>query len=404
MTDKLALFGGKKVRNIKMPPRHAFGKAEEAYLNKAIKYYRSMGEDPPYQGKFEEMFCKKFNKFMGNKGYSDAVSSGCAAIYVSLASLNLKKNSEVLLSAVTCSSDLSVILLQGFKPILVDSAKNSYNVNLEEVKKKITSRTRAAILTHAAGEPIQDIKKIAEYLKKKKIFLIEDCSQAHGAYPKGQKLKVGNYGNMAAFSMMYRKNIAMGGSGGMVYTRNKKLHLLGMRHADRGAPVWLKYKLDLRNPGIADFPALNFNTNDLSCATGLAQINRINKTLYKRKKFIKKIIYLLKKKSIVCFPYNFHEGFSPFYFPIFVNKKLIKCSVDRFAEALKAEGIGIGVKYGCLPYTWGWAKKYFKNQKTNNAINSRDSCFHLYVNENYRDKEAFDVIKAILKVEKYYLK
>ena len=115
----------------------------------------------------------------------------------------------------------------------------------------------------------------------------------------------------------------MGGSGGMVYTRNKKLHLLGMRHADRGAPVWLKYKLDLRNPGIADFPALNFNTNDLSCATGLAQINRINKTLYKRKKFIKKIIYLLKKKSIVCFPYNFHEGFSPFYFPIFVNKKLI---------------------------------------------------------------------------------
>ena len=62
MTDKLALFGGKKVRNIKMPPRHAFGKAEEAYLNKAIKYYRSIGEDPPYQGKFEEMFCKKFNK------------------------------------------------------------------------------------------------------------------------------------------------------------------------------------------------------------------------------------------------------------------------------------------------------------------------------------------------------
>ena len=95
--------------------------------------------------------------------------------------------------------------------------------------------------------------------------------------------------------MMYRKNIAMGGSGGMVYTRNRKLHLLGMRHADRGAPVWLKYKLDLRNPGIANFPALNFNTNDLSCATGIAQIERINLTLQNRKKFIRKIVSLIKK-------------------------------------------------------------------------------------------------------------
>ena len=404
MKNKLAIFGGTKIRKTKMPSRFAFGKNEEAYLNKAIKYYRKKGEDPPYQGKFEKIFCNKFNTFMGKKGYSDAVSSGCAAIYVSLASLNLPKNSEILLSAVTCSSDLSVIILQGFKPILVDSAKNSYNVNLDQIKKKITKKTRAAILTHAAGEPIQEIDKIAKYLKKKKIFLIEDCSQAHGAYPENNKTKVGNYGNIAAFSMMYRKNIAMGGSGGMVYTRNRKLHLLGMRHADRGAPVWLKYKLDLRNPGIANFPALNFNTNDLSCATGIAQIERINLTLQNRKKFIRKIVSLIKKKSQACYPYDFHNGFSPFYFPIFVKRERIKCSVDKFAKAIQAEGIGIGIKYGCLPRTWKWANKYLGRQKTINAINTRDRCFHLYVNENYKVKEAFDTIKAIIKVENYFLK
>ena len=137
MKKKLALFGGSKIRKTKMPPRYAFGKSEEKYLKKAIQYYRMRGEDPPYQGKFEEIFCKKFNNFMGQKkGYSDAVSSGCAAIYVSLAALNLPKNSEVLISPVTCSSDLSVIILQGYKPVLVDSEKNSYNVNLEEIKKK----------------------------------------------------------------------------------------------------------------------------------------------------------------------------------------------------------------------------------------------------------------------------
>lgn len=405
MKKKLALFGGSKVRKTKMPPRYAFGKSEEKYLKKAIQYYRMRGEDPPYQGKFEEIFCKKFNNFMGQKrGYSDAVSSGCAAIYVSLAALNLPKNSEVLISPVTCSSDLSVVILQGHKPVLVDSEKNSYNVNLEEIKKKITNKTKAAILTHAAGEPISEINKISKYLKKRKIFLVEDCSQAHGAYPRGNKTKVGNYGNIAAFSMMYRKNIAMGGSGGMVYTKNKKLHLLAMRHADRGAPVWMKYKLDLRNPGIADFPALNFNTNDLSCATGIAQIERVNTTIQNRKKFIKRIIELIKINSKVCIPYDFHNGFSPFYFPIFVKKELIKCSVDKFAKAIQAEGIGVGIKYGCLPRTWKWANKYFVGQKTKNAINTRNRCFHLYVNENYKYKEALDTINAIVKVENFYLK
>jgi perosamine synthetase len=405
MKKRLALFGGSKVRKTKMPPRYAFGKSEEKYLKKAIQYYRMRGEDPPYQGKFEEIFCKKFNNFMGQKkGYSDAVSSGCAAIYVSLAALNLPKNSEVLISPVTCSSDLSVVILQGHKPVLVDSEKNSYNVNLEEIKKKITNKTKAAILTHAAGEPISEINKISKYLKKRKIFLIEDCSQAHGAYPRGNKTKVGNYGNIAAFSMMYRKNIAMGGSGGMVYTKNKKLHLLAMRHADRGAPVWMKYKLDLRNPGIADFPALNFNTSDLSCATGIAQIERVNTTIQNRKKFIKRIIELIKISSKVCIPYDFHNGFSPFYFPIFVKKELIKCSVDKFAKAIQAEGIGVGIKYGCLPRTWKWANKYFVGQKTKNAINTRNRCFHLYVNENYKYKEALDTINAIVKVENFYLK
>ena len=78
--------------------------------------------------------------------------------------------------------------------------------------------------------------------------------------------------------------------------------------------------------------------------------------------------------------------------------------MDKFAEAIQAEGIGVGIKYGCLPITWKWAKKYFKGQKTINAINTRNNCFHLYVNEKYTKREVDEVIKAILKVENYYLK
>ena len=157
--SKLAIYGGKKVRYTKMPARHALGNNEIKLIKKAINYYKSIDEDPPYQGKFEDELCKKFSIMMGG-GYTDAVSSGCAALYVALASLNIKKGSEILLSPVTCSSDLSVLLLQGYKPVLIDSGKLSYNVTFDELKKKITKKTKAAILTHAAGEPIEEISKI----------------------------------------------------------------------------------------------------------------------------------------------------------------------------------------------------------------------------------------------------
>ena len=77
----------------------------------------------------------------------------------------------------------------------------------------------------------------------------------------------------------------------------------------------------------------------------------------------------------------------------------------EFAKALKAEGIDLGEHYGCLVDTWPWAKKYMKdNFKATNAKNARNRAFHLYLNENYSDQEAFDIIEAIKKVETYFLR
>ena len=242
---KPAILGGSKTRITKMPPRFSFGKKENFEIKKMLKYYNKRGEDPKYSGEWEKKYCKKFSTFMGG-GYSDAVATGTGAIYVAMKALELKKNSDVIISPVTCSGNFSCITEQGLNPILVDSKPNSYNTSLSEIKKKLTKKTKLIQLTHVGGEPVSDIKSIADFARKKKILLLEDCSQAIGARVEGKY--VGTFGDIAAFSTMYRKNLAANSSGGIIYTKNYERFKKVLAYADRGKVLW-KENLDFRDPG-----------------------------------------------------------------------------------------------------------------------------------------------------------
>ncbi len=399
---KLAILGGKKTRSKKMPPRFSFGVKENSEIKKMLKYYKSRGEDPKYSCLWEKKFCNKFSNFMGG-GYSDAVATGTGAIYVAMKALEIKKNSDVIISPVTCSGNFSCITEQGYNPILVDSNKNSYNTSLNKIKERITKNTKLIQLTHAGGEPVKDVKEIAAYAKKKKIFLLEDCSQAIGA--KVNNKFVGSFGDIAAFSTMYRKNLAANSSGGIVFTKNYNLYKKVLAYADRGKILW-KENLDFRDPGNSIFPALNWNTDEFTCAIGLANLNRLRQTNNLRRKFVKMLVKRMKDKNVQsCKLLNYNNGYSPFFLPIIYNPKILKLSQKRFTKALLAEGIPIGTNYGCLVSTWKWTKKYFKKvYKSRNALNTRNQCFHLYLNENYRENEVKDIVNAILKIENYFLK
>lgn len=399
---KLAINGGPKIRNKPMPSRIAFGINEEKEMNKMISHYKNLSEDPKYSGLWEEKFCNAFNNFMGG-GYSDAVASGTGAIYIGMKALELPKNSDVILSPVTCSGAFSCITEQGHTPVLVDSVKNSYNTNLDQIKRRLTKKTKLIQITHAAGEPVSDIESIARFARTNGIYLLEDCSQAIGA--KVNNKYVGTFGDVSAFSTMYRKNLAANSSSGLVYTkRSKRFFRKILSYADRGKILWNK-SLDIRDPKYSLFPALNWNTDEFSCAIGLANIKRLKKTNLRRNKFLGKLVKEINKYSKVCYSYNYHRNFSPFYFPIFVRQEKIRVSKIKFAKALAAEGIGLGEHYGCLVSTWPWAQKYLSDKfVAKNSIDSRDRCFHLYLNENYGQNEINDIINAMIKVENFYLK
>ncbi len=394
----LAIHGGKPVRQKPMPFRCAFGKDEVASLMQAVEYYTSRQEDPPYQGYFEERFCRDFAEYLGG-GYADAVSSGTAAVYVALAALELPQGSEVIISPVTDSGPLNCIIQQGLVPVVADSMPDSYNMGVEQFLARVSPRTSAVLAVHCAGEPLE-IDRLVEEAGKRGIRVLEDCSQAPGAVWNGQR--VGSYGDIAAFSTMYRKSLAAGASGGLVFARDRDLYHRALAHADRGKQVW-RTDMNLNNPGKALFPALNFNTDELSCAIGIASLRRLQDAVDRRVAFLERFIAELNGQSSACSPYAFHRGHSPFFFPVFVDIDRLSCSKIELAEAVAAEGIGLLPHYGCVISGWSWAKEYLSDDfVAENALSTRNRSFNLFVNERYGDEEVRDIIAAILKVERFF--
>src|SRR6185295_2850892 len=129
---------------------------------------------------------------------------------------------------------------------------------------------------------------------------------------------VGTFGNIAAFSTMYRKAHITGGSGGIVYTRDLGLFRRALAHADRGKPRW-ETGFDDRRPSTFLFPALNHHTDEISCGVGLASLSRLHDTIVRRMSFVTELTARMLDECAVCRPYGYTPGDSPFVYPIVVD-------------------------------------------------------------------------------------
>lgn len=172
------------------------------------------------QGEEVEQFEEEFAKFLGAK-YCVSVNSGTDALILGVRVLNLFPG-EILIPANTYISTALAASENGLKPVFVDIDENDFGINLSDLKKKINSRTRAIIIVHLYGQPekMEEINEIIK-LSGKKIYLIEDACQAHGAEYKG--IKVGNFGVFAAFSFYPGKNLGAYGDGGALVTNSSQI-------------------------------------------------------------------------------------------------------------------------------------------------------------------------------------
>ena len=170
------------------------------------------------RGKALEVLEQEFAKRLGVK-YAFAFNSGRSALLAILDSLGLEKGNEVLLQAFTCNAVPNPVIWTGLKPVYVDCREDDFNIDVDDLERKITSRSRVVIVQHTFGLPA-DIDKVVELCKRHNLILIEDCAHALGAKYKGQL--VGTFGKAAFFSFS-RDKVISSVYGGMAVTNDEKL-------------------------------------------------------------------------------------------------------------------------------------------------------------------------------------
>ncbi|MBL8102389.1 MAG: DegT/DnrJ/EryC1/StrS family aminotransferase, partial [Anaerolineales bacterium] len=164
-------------------------------------------------------FEKEFAEYCG-VFYASGVASGTEALQLALLACGIGENDEVIVPAHTAVATISAVEATGAHPILVDIELARYALNPDLLAQAFTSRTRAIIPVHLYG-CAADMNPILQFAREKNLFVLEDCSQAHGALYRGRK--VGSLGDIAAFSFYPTKNLGAFGDGGAVVTNNPDL-------------------------------------------------------------------------------------------------------------------------------------------------------------------------------------
>ena len=215
---------------------------------------------------FENNFSKKFNT-----KYAIAVSNGSVALDLALNLLNLTEEDEVILPAFTIISPLSAVVRSGAKPVFCDVDKNTWNMTLENIKKKTTKKTKAIVLIHTYGLPAE-ATLIAKFCKDNKIKIIEDAAESHGQKENGKLC--GTFGDISTFSFYANKHITTG-EGGMILTNNKTYYENAMKMRNLDFPI-----MDTgRNRFNHDKFYWNYRMSGMQAALGISQINSLEKTI-----------------------------------------------------------------------------------------------------------------------------
>jgi len=293
------------------------------------------------QNKKVEEFERLWSKWLGVK-YSVFVNSGSSANFITLSALKqFTKKKEVITPTLTWPSDVMAVLNNNFKPNFVDIDIETLSMNSKEVLKKINSKTAAVFITHAQGFNGLTTKLLNE-LKKKKIILIEDVCESHGAKFKNKKL--GTFGLASNFSFYYAHHLSTI-EGGMICTNNKEFYDYcvrfrghGMLRESKFIDVKKKSKnfKDLNKDFIFLNPGFNFRNNEIGAVLGINQLKNLNKNINLRNINFKYFLNLLNPEKFFT-QYNLN-GISNYAFPIILRSKSIK---DRnlFEKYLSENGI-----------------------------------------------------------------
>jgi len=300
----------------------SIGKEELKLISEAVRsgWVSSKGE-------FIEEFEEKFAKYIGDK-YAIATSNGTTALHLVLTALGIGDGDDVIIPTLTFASGANTVIYTGSKPVLIDSHPKYWCINPEKIENKISKRTKAIIPVHLYGHPC-NMEAIMKIAKDHNLYVIEDCAEAHGAQYKGKK--VGSFGNVACFSF-YANKIITTGEGGMCLTNHEVLAEKMRILRDHGMRPEKKYWHEV--------VGFNYRMTNLQAALGVAQLEKIDAFIRRKREIAETYNSLLKNVKGVTLPPEMPWAKNVYWlYSILIDNNSYGVNRDQLMDKLAENGI-----------------------------------------------------------------
>jgi len=259
------------------------------------------------QGRFIGVFEKAFSEYLGG-GHAIAVSNGTVALQLALTSLGIGRGGEVIVPNFTFGASINAIIHAGATPVLADVDRDTWTIDLDELKRLITPQTKAVMPVHIYGQPAR-IDEIMGIAAEKGILVIEDCAEALGATYK--KRRVGLDGDATCFSFFANKSITTG-EGGMVVFKDPETAERARVLRDHGMSPQKRYW--------HEYAGFNFRMTNMQAAVGVAQMDRIDELLDRKKLIFQTYDNLLSEhQGVSLLPKNDWSENSYWLYTIILN-------------------------------------------------------------------------------------
>ncbi len=394
--EKPAIEGGKPVRKEFLP----YGRQwlDDKEINEVVD---SLKSDWITTGPKMQLFEDKFKKFKNSK-YAVAVNSGTAALHVSASSIGIKPGDEVITTPLTFVASANCVVYRGGTPILADIKKDTYNIDPNEIKKKITSKTKAIIPVHFAGQPC-DMDEISEIAEENNLYVIEDAAHAIDAEYKGKK--VGNISDLTVFSFHPVKNITTA-EGGLVTTNNEDFYEKLLMFRTHGISKDASKRFGKSGGFYYDMKYLGFryNMSELHASLGIHQFKKLEFFQKRRREIVEiynKELHDVEEITIPLVKKNIKHSWHLYV----IQLNLEKLRVDRnfIFKALREENIGVNVHYIPIHYHSYYQNNFGIKKGTLPIVEWLfPRLLTIPIFPKMTDDDVYDVINALEKVLKYY--
>jgi perosamine synthetase len=315
------------------------------------------------QGPVTEQFERAVAEYCGAQ-YAVAVANGTAALHLAALAADFRPGAEVITSPITFVASANCIVYTGAKPVFADIDPNTYCIDPEQVRSKLSASTRGLIPVHFAGQPC-DMGTLHAIAKEKELIIIEDGAHAIGASYAidEQSYRVGScsHSNMTIFSFHPVKHITTG-EGGIITTNNQELYRKLRVLRTHGITKDPENLLRQEGPWYYEQQMLGYNyrITDFQCALGLSQLKKLDEFIEIRKSIVSTYNDAFSSRKELIIPYKGKETSSAWHLYVLrFNNKLDRLKIFT---SLRNKGIGVNVHYipvNLHPYyvkTYGYRK------------------------------------------------